>query len=291
MKTKSYGELITQAVMVAICLFMMVSCSKGSDDPDRSAAIVMKPAENITLTGAKLVAKTTAAENIVFKYSVKDKNEWQTITASSSQSGDSISLTAVISGLAVNTDYEVMAVTTGTAKVVSSATVSFKTYGVSDYDGNLYHLITIGKQTWLQENFRGTHYADGTPIAKVAPQNWSDVTTPCYCDYDNNEENSKIYGRLYNWYVGSKGSKVLITGMHVPCCDEWFALQDFLGEQPFTYALAGPKMMEPGTAHWRYASYAPPTVTPSGFNALPNGYLTFDASGRKFMELGTDAIW
>jgi len=35
---------------------------------------------------------------------------------------------------------------------------------VTDYDGNIYHIVQIGNQCWMRENLRTTHYADGNEI-------------------------------------------------------------------------------------------------------------------------------
>lgn len=42
---------------------------------------------------------------------------------------------------------------------------------VTDIDGNKYHIITIGKQQWLQENLQTTYYQDTTPIPNFPQPN------------------------------------------------------------------------------------------------------------------------
>ncbi len=53
--------------------------------------------------------------------------------------------------------------------------------------------------------------------------------------YGNNEENAKIYGRLYTWDVAMNGSTkemaqgICPAGWHIPSDGEWKTLEIFLG--------------------------------------------------------------
>lgn len=129
---------------------------------------------------------------------------------------------------------------------------------VVDYDGNIYHTITIGTQVWLKENIKSLHYSDGTLINGALA-------------YNNSDSLANIYGRLYNWSATMRGSAtpgaqgVCPIGYHVPTDSEWSVLGNYLGGN----GVAGGKLKETDTIHW-----FPPNTgasNSSGFTALGAG--------------------
>jgi uncharacterized protein (TIGR02145 family) len=93
--------------------------------------------------------------------------------------------------------------------------------GVMDVDGNIYSIIQIGEQTWMQENLRVKHAPDGSEITSYA--------------YNDDPELIKKYGLLYTWDVAMNGSEEVGTqgicpeGWHLPSDDEWKELEMALG--------------------------------------------------------------
>jgi uncharacterized protein (TIGR02145 family) len=137
---------------------------------------------------------------------------------------------------------------------------------VTDIDGNVYHTVVIGTQTWMVENLKVTHYRNGDPILHLTDfTQWDNIATGAWINYDNQGTNGEVYGHLYNWYALVDGPLIAPAGWHVPTNDEWQTLSDYLGGSP----LAGAKIRETGTAHWQ----APNTgaTNESGFTALPAG--------------------
>ena len=78
---------------------------------------------------------------------------------------------------------------------------------VVDKDGNVYHTVTIGTQVWMVENLRTTRYSNGDPIPKTTVPNDADRNIGNYSDYNNDANNSLIYGRLYNWFAATDNRK------------------------------------------------------------------------------------
>ncbi len=258
--------------------------------PLTPAVIQTSAVENITLSAAKLTASVTPNQDsttITFQYQAVNA-AWQSLTLSGNFSGTAaLNVSADLSGLQPNTDYNFRVKVNNKAGEITSASSTFTTYAVSDYDGNLYHAVTIGTQTWLKENFRGTHYANGDPIPNVTDATtWSNLTTGAYCWYNNDPEIGKVYGGLYNWYVGHD-SRGLIVGYHVPVSDEWPVLRIYLGD----YLVAGPKVMEAGHTHWGTTRQV--ATNSSGFTALPNGcFIQLSGNGSfSFYELGSCATY
>jgi uncharacterized protein (TIGR02145 family) len=154
---------------------------------------------------------------------------------------------------------------------------------VTDIDGNVYHTVTIGTQVWMVENLKTTRYRNGDPIHNITmTYEWDNMTSGACCDYENTLSNSKIYGKLYNWYAVNDNRKIAPVGWHIPSSVEWDSLVIYLGGRN----IAGGKLKEKGTTHW----YTPNTgaTNESGFTALPGGSRYFSG---KFLQMGTIGFW
>ena len=115
-------------------------------------------------------------------------------------------------------------------------TIIFDLISVADRDTNKYHVVEIGEQLWMEENLKSTRYRDGTSIPLVVDNSeWSNIITPGYSWYDQNEETFKNpYGALYNGYSVGTG-KLCPAGWHVPTVDEWNSMNDYLAINGYGY--------------------------------------------------------
>lgn len=131
---------------------------------------------------------------------------------------------------------------------------------VSDFEGNIYNTVTIGKQRWLAENLRSTIYNDGTPIQKITADTvWENCTVPAYCWFHNDSTTyyNNLYGALYNFYAVETG-KLCPQGWHIPASAEWdtlisyldlnFNYDDHIGTDKYALAIAD-------TLYWQIKSY------------------------------------
>ncbi len=152
---------------------------------------------------------------------------------------------------------------------------------VTDIDGNIYNTIKIGTQVWLKENLKVTRYNNGDPILLVKDTvAWTSLTTPAYCNYNNSERIAQEYGRMYNYYTVTDPRKLCPAGTHVPDDAEWERLSDFLGG----LKVAGGKMKEAGTKHWRSPNVMVIDTTNGNFSEIPTEESGFSAlpAGRQY---------
>ena len=164
--------------------------------------------------------------------------------------------------------------------------VSFTTYkpdAIIDIDGNYYNIVTIGSQVWLGENLKTTRYNDGTPIPNVTDNiAWASLTSPAYCWFRNDRTIfGETYGALYNWYTVN-ADNLCPTDWHIPTQENWATLSEYLGGEN----VAGGKLKEAGTSHWRTPNTAATNET--GFTALPGNERY---TGGRFMEIGSAAYF
>lgn len=169
----------------------------------------------------------------------------------------------------------------------------------TDIDGNVYHTITIGIQTWMAENLKTTKYNDGTAIPMVMDgTEWGNLTAPGYCWYNNDASTYKnTYGALYNWYaVDTK--KLAPAGWHVPSDAEWDTLQNYLIVHGYNWegtitdnevakSIASQKDWPITTRAGTIGSNLAMN-NKSGFSAFPGGTRTNNGS---FSGIGCSGYW
>ena len=127
-------------------------------------------------------------------------------------------------------------------------------------------VVQIGGQVWMAENLNVSHFVNGDPVPEVkTDEEWKEYGEngkPAWCYYNNELDNEKIYGKLYNWYAIADKRGLALMGWHIPSDKEWTRLIDHLGGN----TLAGEKIqstnkMEKGLK----------AIYQIGFNALPGG--------------------
>lgn len=152
----------------------------------------------------------------------------------------------------------------------------------TDIDGNVYHTVSIGTQVWMVENLKTTRYNDGASIPLVTDSaDWSNRDSHGYCWYNNDAGNKNTFGALYNWFTVNSG-KLAPTGWHMPTDAEWTTLTTYLGGED----VAGGKLKETGTTHWRTPNAGAGNET--GFTALPAGHRDINGS---YAVMGDDGLW
>ncbi len=163
---------------------------------------------------------------------------------------------------------------------------------VTDVDGNIYHTITIGTQTWLVENLKTTKYNDGTSISYVTEQTaWANLTIGAYCWYNNDATSYKnTYGALYNWYAVNTG-KLAPIGWHVPTSAEMYILTNYLSSN-VGYSITVTKAMA-SKSNWKTSTTTnaignnPSLNNSSGFTAQPGGW----RNDNGFYGLSSNSNW
>jgi uncharacterized protein (TIGR02145 family) len=138
---------------------------------------------------------------------------------------------------------------------------------VTDFDGNIYNIIKIGDQEWLDRNLAVTHYRNGDLLNTALGGDQG-----AWINYNNNSSIGTVYGKLYNSQAVHDLRGLAPEGWHVATRDDWTTLIETLGGLP----VAGGKLKETGTVHWEAPNEG--ATDEYGFKALPGGY----ASGASY---------
>lgn len=156
---------------------------------------------------------------------------------------------------------------------------------VKDADNNLYIIVKLGDQIWMAENLKTTKYKDGTAIPFVTGNKaWSEMTTPGYCWYNNNEGSNRYkHGALYNWYTVNTGN-LCPDGWHVPKDEDWAILEKYLNASGYDFEgiINGNKLGKSFASAYGWISSKNTGAVgntdysgkrnSTGFTALPGGY-------------------
>ena len=279
MKPTKFSTLLT-ALIVGVFIITFSSCSK-----ETTPSLTTWHASEIKQTSAKVSGQVDddGGASVTQKGFCYNTSSNPTITDNSIRWGgegvypERFSLR--LTGLDTSTQYYYNAYAINSAGVGYGEQKSFTTQGISggacegitsvNYHGQTYNTVEIGDQCWFKENLNA-----GTMIEwdhnSCHPQTNND-TIEKYC-YQNDSANCAIYGGLYPWWgmFLNRSDDLCPDGWHVPSNAKWNKLADFLGGSH----VAGGKMKETGTLHWK-----PPNkgaTNSSGFTALPSGRLSGD---------------
>jgi len=161
------------------------------------------------------------------------------------------------------------------------------TYTCIDIEGNIYETIQIGEQWWMAENLKVTKFRNGSYIPTgYSNDQWSNLETPAYAIYNNNQTHADTYGNLYNGYIVDDDRGICPENWHIPTNDEFLILIDYLGGS----VVAGGALKEclqgycPSSNYWNNPNTG--ATNSSGFSALPGGHRS-PISGTYYGE----SIW
>lgn len=153
---------------------------------------------------------------------------------------------------------------------------------VTDIDGNVYNVVTIGNQCWMQENLKTTKYRNGLNIPLIVNDSlWATDTIGAQTDKDKIPGNSDVYGKLYNWFAVANPAGLCPVGWHVANEADWNQLVSFLDPSADTNCanciqsstaggqLKSTGVWEMGTGFWQTPNGN--ATNSSGFTALPGG--------------------
>lgn len=173
---------------------------------------------------------------------------------------------ATVSGLTAGVTYRMRAyaVNSGGVAYGNTLVVTPQLPTVTDIDGNVYHLVVIGTQTWMVENFKAKRFRNGDAIPNLLSLN---------------SAYTSVYGQFYDGNAVVDNRKLAPAGWRVPTLADWQMLSAYLGGN-------SGKAKEAGTAHWLAPNLG--ATNESGFTALGAGHAIGQAEA---VEVGVVTMW
>jgi uncharacterized protein (TIGR02145 family) len=215
---------------------------------------VTTAATNVGTTSAILNGSVNAnylSTDVTFEYGTSlSYGSNATATQSPVTGNTTTNLNVAISGLTAGTTYHFRVKAVNSLGTTYGSDLTF-TYTVTDSEGNIYSIVTIGTQIWMKENLKTTKFSNGENI------------TESYA-YNNDNSNVATYGRLYTWYAVNDSRKICPASWHVASQSEFTSLS--------SRVASSAEFKEAGTVHWQTPNTG--ATNSIGFTALPGGYYT-----------------
>lgn len=147
--------------------------------------------------------------------------------------------------------------------------------------------VKIGDQVWMAENLNVEKFQNGDLIPEAkSDEEWENAAKEkkaVWCYYNNNPQNAKLYGKMYNWYAVHDPRGLAPKGWKVPTNQDWNTLIAYLGGE----SIAGKKMKSDN--NWVDDINKKGNGTnESGFGGTPGGGRRKNGS---FNSLGTAGVW
>jgi len=96
-----------------------------------------------------------------------------------------------------------------------------------------YDSVQVGVQVWMSRNLDVSCFRNGEEIPEArSAEEWrraAEEGCPAWCYYDNDPENGKIYGKLYNWYAVVDPRGLAPEGWRIPTVRDFEVLKEYIG--------------------------------------------------------------
>jgi len=143
---------------------------------------------------------------------------------------------------------------------------------VTDIDGNVYPVVTIGSTCWMQENLDVTHYRNGDLIPTgLSDAAWESTTAGARSVYLGDASNRAEYGQFYNWFAVNDSRGICPVGWSVATAAQWDDMASLFGGLSGAAGdLKTTGTLDLGTGLWSAPNTAATNL--SGYSAKPAGY-------------------
>lgn len=141
---------------------------------------------------------------------------------------------------------------------------------VKDIEGNIYKTCVIGNYELMAENLSAGRFRNGDKIIEAKTnEEWMEAGKngiPAWCYYNNDPENGKKYGKLYNMHVFDDDRNIAPAGWKIIAHSTWDSLTSIVKWEKFWIKMKS-------TSGWHLmASDFKPGTNETGFNITAGGY-------------------